>query len=199
MFRRVAVVVGFGVVAACGGTGTGSTECMYQSGGALTFVVHGGAYVASCFQSVAALPSGVETTIEASAPPPTMFDTSGVAVMIGLVTEPRCPWAPHTTVSLASPCLAIQAREMVNAGNDHLLWTVVGGAAALDAVMKGAPQPTGSLTVDAWATAAGQPLSISFSDDAALTYPAGFENNGPTASLAPVSGSIGTVTQAAGG
>ena len=197
MFRRVVVVVGFGVVAACGGTG--STDCMYESGGALTFVVHGGAYFASCFQSVAALPAGSETTIEASAPPSTMFYTSGVAVDIGLITEPRCPWAPYTTVSLASPCLFIQAREMVNAGNDHVLWTVLGGALAQTAVVHGAPEPTGSLTVDAWATGAGQPLSISFSDDAALTYPAGFENNGPTAALAPVSGTIGTVTQPAGG
>ena len=194
MYWRGFVVAGLGVLGACG-TGNGDCGYAYESPDALTFAVVGGTYSATCFQSMASQPLLEWAYIESSPP----AHGSGIVVGIGLRTVSPCDWGPDVSWPLDSSCVDIQARELINGDSVHPRWTALGGYSAFTAINQGAPRPTGALTVDAWATGPGQPLAVSFSSDAALVYPANFESNGPVAALAPVSGSIMTVTRRFGG
>jgi len=109
-----------------------------------------------------------------------------------------CNWQVGASVPLTDGCVAMSAfKRDFGATVYTTLWNAVagGGTSSLMARYPDAPLPTGSITVTAWPTTAGQPAAVKFSSDAALTLPSNLEaNTGITPELVPISGSAGIVT-----
>lgn len=186
------------VVIAAASACSSDPACPYDSSGAVTFRVARADYTGTCFQSLA-------TTCTGSCAPAALVSagtlspgSKGISMQVELYstdvfTGAPCMWESGASAALASGCFAMGASGLVDDGVDRTVWSTAAGKYASS--FPDAPSPTGSLTVDAWATGAGQVLSITFSSDAAMTYPASYQQNGPASALVPVSGSVSTVTR----
>jgi hypothetical protein len=87
-----------------------------------------------------------------------------------------CTYSSGASIPLTSSCVVVE-------GSNVSQWFTFSNIAA------GGVAPTGSLNIQQWPSAAGQPLIVAFSSDAALVVHA--QNGAPTAD-APVTGSFQT-------